>query len=276
MKTLIKKVLKKLLSLRKIDKVLFGRNAGLRFKYNDDLNLDMMLGLHEPNTFEVFRLFIKKGMVVADIGANVGYFSRFLSRAAGENGKLIAFEPIPQTFQRLADTVQLNGLKNVTLVDAAVGDKNGCENIFLSGTHYMASLDSTWAGKSGGEIEVKSIRLDSYFEELGFYPDFIKMDIEGGGVYALPGMKNCIIKNEPILLLESHTSSEDIAIGKALSLIPYEVYRVGDPRDVKYLDKDYTDGFGIYGTVIAVPKSKLNSYGNWNPKSFQRKRIGQR
>ena len=51
----------------------------------------------------------------------------------------------------------------------------------------MASLDGNWTGKAGGEIEVNGITLDGYFEEKNYYPDFIKMDIEGGGVYAFPG-----------------------------------------------------------------------------------------
>lgn len=51
-------------------------------------------------------------------------------------------------------------------------------------------------------------------------------------MFALTGMNKCIL-NEPVLFLESHTPEEDLAIGKALSLIPYDVYRVGDARDVR-------------------------------------------
>jgi hypothetical protein len=102
------------------------------------------------------------------------------------------------------------------------------------------------------------------------------MDIEGGGVYALQGMTDCIIKNEPILFLESHTPEEDLAIGKALSLIPYLVYRVGETREVKYLDQNYLNEYGIYGTVIAIPRSKAKRFGNWSPSRFQTNRVGQR
>ena len=140
----------------------------------------------------------------------------------------------------------------------------------------MASLDGNWAGKAGGEIEVNGITLDAYFEEKNYYPDFIKMDIEGGGVFALPGMKNCILRNQPILFLESHTPEEDLAIGNTLAMLPYDVYRVGDNREVKYLDRDYKDPLGIYGTVIAIPKSKINLFGQWKPTVFQKKRIDQR
>lgn len=276
MNFLLKNGLRSLLSTQTINTVRFGKNKGLRLRYSKDLNLDMLLGFHEPNTFRVFDLFVKPGMVVADIGANVGYFSAFLSKKAGNNGSVHAFEPIPSTFEVLKDTLNINGLSNVTPVNKAVSDSNGTVTMFLSHTHYMASIDGQWAGNGGGETKVPSTTLDTHFEQLGKYPDFIKMDIEGGGVFALSGMHNCIIKNEPVLFLESHTGAEDAAIGAALQLAEYDVYRVGSDVPVKHLDKDYNDQYGIYGTVIGIPKSRKNEFGLWKPTSFQQRLIGQR
>lgn len=181
MRKILKLLVKNLLRIQSTNRVFFGKNKGFRYKFNDDLNLDMMLGLHEPNTFEVFELFVKKGMIVADIGANIGYFSRFLSQKIGPDGKLFAFEPIPSTFERLEGTISLNDLSNVVPMNQAVGNVNGELKMFLSHTHYMASLDVSWAGKADGYVNVRGVTLDSFFEEKGFYPDFIKMDIEGGG-----------------------------------------------------------------------------------------------
>lgn len=276
MKKVAKRLIRFFLKTFPLTKIYLGKNRGFVFEYNEDLNLDMMLGFHEPNTFEIFDTFIKKGMIVADIGANIGYFSKFLSGKVGEAGKVFCFEPIPQTFKRLEKTISLNSLKNVLAVNIAASNNSGIAKMFLSKTHYMSSLDSGWAGDNGGEINVSCTTLDDFFKNQKFYPDFIKMDIEGGGVYALQGMVECIKENQPILFLESHTSEEDLAIGKALSLIPYEVYRVGDNNEVKYLDKDYTNINGIYGTIIAIPKSRKNHFENWSPEIFQRKKFGQR
>jgi FkbM family methyltransferase len=276
MKSLFRKPLHGALKVIGINQVLLGKNRGLKMRYKSDLNLDMLIGLHEPNTFEVFDLFVKEGMLVADIGANIGYFSRFLSKKVGEKGGVHAFEPIPTTFQSLQETIILNKLHNITAVNKAIVERNGSVRMFLSNTHYMASVDVNWATEAGGEMEVPATSLDFYFGNLGKYPDFIKMDIEGGGVQALKGTRNCIIKNEPILLLESHTPSEDLAIGAALSLIPYNVFRVGDTRPVKYLDRNHQDEFGIYGTVVGIPKSKQHMFTGWTPAQFQKRRLGQR
>ena len=267
---------KLLLKTQKVNVIRFGKNKGLKLRYSDDLNLDMLLGFHEPSTFEVFNIFVREGMVVADIGANVGYFTRFLSKKVGSTGAVHSFEPIPHTFEVLKDTIALNKMTNVFPVNKAVSDNDGTVTMFLSHTHYMASIDKNWAKDKNGSVQVPATTLDTYFEQLGRYPDFIKMDIEGGGVFALEGMKNCIQKNEPVLLLESHTSAEDLAIGTAISMGNYKVFRVGDDTPVNNLNTDYTDKFGIYGTVFAIPVSKLNLFTNWSPVQFQQKKLGQR
>jgi FkbM family methyltransferase len=259
-----------------IRSVMFGKNKGLKFENNNDLNLDMILGFHEPNTFEVFELFVKPGATVVDIGANVGYFSRFLSRKVGSAGKVYAFEPIPQTFATLRKTIEINKLSNIIPVNSAASDHTGTVTMYLSHTHYMASLDAGWATNAGGETEVPCTTIDDFFSELGVKPDFIKMDIVGGVVFSIQGMTKTILNHQPVLFLESHTPAEDQAIGKALSLIAYDVYRVGSTKPVKYLDRDYQDELGIYDTVIGIPKSRSAEFGGFNPLQFQKSRFGQR
>lgn len=276
MKKILSAVARTGINVLNIRKVLFGKNKGLKFENNGDLNLDMILGFHEPNTFEVFDLFIKDGTTVVDIGANVGYFTRFLGRKVGNAGKVFAFEPIPATFETLKKTIALNGLANVTPVNKAVSDHTGTVTMYLSHTHYMASLDAGWATKEGGETEVPCVTLDDFFSGLETKPGFIKMDIEGGGAFALKGMERLIKEHQPVLFLESHTPAEDKAIGEALSLIPYDVYRVGSTKPVKHLDKDYRDEFGIYDTVIGIPQSRRNEFAGFNPLQFQKNRFGQR
>lgn len=273
---MIKAIIKKSLKTREIFSIPWGKNRGLKLRYFPGLNLDMALGLHEPNTFEVMNQLIKPGMVVADIGANIGYFAKFLNNKVGATGRVYAFEPIPDTFLRLQETLELNRLSNVTAIQKAVTDTKGEIQIYFSKSHYMASVDKKWASDEGGSIVVPTTSLDYFFEELGKYPDFIKMDIEGGGVLALEGMKKCITSNYPILLLESHTHQEDLAIGKALQIINYRVFRVGNPLSVVDLNAGYENPLGVYGTVVAIPENGLEDYPGLNPKKFQKRRLGQR
>lgn len=276
MKKLIKEIITKVLKNKEnIISVPFGKNKGLKLEYMPDLNLDMILGLHEPNTLEVFDHLISKGDTVIDIGSNIGYFSKILSDKVGD-GRVFAFEPIPETYARLQNTIKLNHLKNVVPVNMAISNEIGTQEIFLNKTHYMASLDSKWAGNDTGSIKINAVTLDSYIEQNQLNPSFIKMDIEGGGVYALPGMKKTIKRFAPILFLESHTPQEDLVIGEALTWNNYKVIRVGDLREVKYLDKNYKDIYGVYNTVLGIPTEKFYTLQKSVISKIQTKKFGQR
>jgi predicted RNA methylase len=58
-----------------------------------------------------------KGKVVVDAGANIGIHSMYLSRFAKT---IYAFEPIPQTFAWLKETIHLNARTNIVPVNSAL------------------------------------------------------------------------------------------------------------------------------------------------------------
>jgi FkbM family methyltransferase len=251
-------------------------NRGGWIEYDDSINTDMLLGLHEPNTFEVFREVVKRGMTVIDIGANVGYFSICLDKLVGSEGKVYAFEPVPSTFAALERMLDRNSCRNTVAIQKAISGQNGYVDFFLSHTHYMSSLSVNWAGAASQTIRVPSVRLDDFVRTENIELDFIKMDIEGGGVFALSGMAETIRKNRPFLLLESHTPEEDLAIGKVLSENNYKAYRVGDRTPLINLNANYTDIHGIWGTVIGVHEERLKGLKRFDPMKFQMYRFGQR
>src|SRR6476469_8550311 len=51
---------------------------------------------------------VQPGMVVADIGANVGLYTYLLARCAGERGLVYAFEPDPALFAALETNCRTN------------------------------------------------------------------------------------------------------------------------------------------------------------------------
>src|SRR5437867_12024721 len=56
------------------------------------------------------------GMVFVDIGAHFGFFTLLASELVGETGRVIALEPMPQTFVHLMRNVRLNcSFKNVPM-----------------------------------------------------------------------------------------------------------------------------------------------------------------
>ena len=74
-----------------------------------------VLGAYEPEIADVLRREIAPGSVCFDVGANVGYYAILMARLAGENGTVVAFEPVPLNFETLEQNIALNALKNVRL-----------------------------------------------------------------------------------------------------------------------------------------------------------------
>jgi len=112
--------------------------------------------------------------VVIDAGAYVGDFTV----KAAERAKLvIAIEPDPRSAELLRRNVQ--GLKNVVVVEAALGERPGFAALEGSGVSVHAEF-----GRGGS---VKVVALDDLMEELGVEPTLLKMDIEGAECAALRG-----------------------------------------------------------------------------------------
>src|SRR4030042_1016047 len=78
--------------------------------------------IHEETTTDLFTKVVKKGDVVVDLGANIGYFTILAAKLVGSQGKIFALEPAPKNFEYLNKNIQLNKYLNVTAEQKAVSD----------------------------------------------------------------------------------------------------------------------------------------------------------
>ena len=107
-----------------IRKVLFGAIKGAKYVVEPGMGISYAFGV--GNTY--FSFFIKKlkhGMIVYDIGANRGQMSLFFSKYVGNEGHVVAVEPVPSLYESLTKNISINNILNVTSVCAAGSDKNG-------------------------------------------------------------------------------------------------------------------------------------------------------
>src|SRR4051812_29921484 len=65
----------------------------------------------EPE-FNVLHTFVQPGNLVIDIGANVGFYSKRLAELVGPQGRVLAFEPVAETFMLLASNLESCGMRN--------------------------------------------------------------------------------------------------------------------------------------------------------------------
>lgn len=114
---------------------------------------------------EIIRaLEITGGMIVADIGAGSGYFSRRLARAVGPSGKVYAVDIDREVLAYLQREAQRQGLNNVQIVIAREDDpllpKNEVDlAFFCDTTHHIRDRVSYYrrlreALKEGGRLAI--------------------------------------------------------------------------------------------------------------------------
>ncbi len=194
-----------------------GDLKGYKILLNLKAEKSRWLGTYEPELADAVREFLRPGMTVYDVGANIGYLSLLLAHAVRPNGRVFAFEALPANVERIRRNVALNGLASrITLVPQAVADKTGELTFYIHASVGMGKV----AGSAGrreeqyqAEIQVPAVSLDEFvYRDGNPPPQAVKMDIEGGEVLALPGMKRLLAEHHPIMLLELHgPESEKVA-----------------------------------------------------------------
>jgi len=206
--------------------------AGLIKGYQVQLNLkaekSRWLGTYEPELQSALSEFLKPGMTVYDVGANIGYVSLMMAHQSGVTGKVFAFEALPANIERIQKNVALNKLSNVTIISGAVLDKSGSVTFYVHDSVGMGKA----AGSAGrreeqykGEITVPGLSLDEFVYTQGNpVPDAVKMDIEGGEVLALPGMRRILREAHPLMFLELHGPESEKVAWEELTAAGYTLY----------------------------------------------------
>jgi FkbM family methyltransferase len=150
---------------------------------------------------------IKSGDVIWDVGANVGYYTVKFAEAAGEEGFVQAFEPMPETFKILKKAT--SGYVNISLNCCALGRSDS--NLSMSNdsevgspTNKILTNDSQSAGHDTVMIKVRSGDSLIASEELKV-PNFIKIDVEGHESEAIKGIAELLTEPElRTLAIEIH------------------------------------------------------------------------
>ena len=141
---------------------------------------------------------VKPGMMVLDIGANIGFYSILLSRLVGKDGVVYAFEPDEDNYKFLVRTV-INQ-PNVKTVKAACGEKSG--SAFLYKSNKMNVDHHMYKGKESREsVEVKMVSVDEYLSQTDENAGFIKIDVQGYDCHVLKGLQKTIARSSNTLII---------------------------------------------------------------------------
>jgi len=153
------------------------------------------------------------GKTVYDIGSFHGILAMFFAKKAGGEGRVVAFEPHPDSYNRIVEHLALNGIENVVVVNAGVAARSG--SLELRGEEGRASGSAEIAGSM--EVDAQSLQvhtvpvhaIDDVAGSVHPDPEFVKIDVEGMELDVLEGMQATIARCKPELFVEMHGATED-------------------------------------------------------------------
>jgi FkbM family methyltransferase len=149
---------------------------------------------------ELFAEWVSPGAVVVEAGANIGVHTVCLSRLAGPQGAVLAFEPQRLAFQLLCGNVALNQCENVAAYQEALGARDDSLAVPSLDPRAPNNFGGLALGAFADGERVALRRLDA-LALPGCH--FLKVDVEGMEADVLRGAANTIARHRPIIYVEN-------------------------------------------------------------------------
>jgi FkbM family methyltransferase len=145
--------------------------------------------------------YVKAGMTIFDVGANIGELTLLFSSLVDKTGKVYSFEASSTVFCRLKALCEASGRKNIYPNHAAVSDSESHLTLNVYEEQYSAwnTLADRPLEKYGINIKpigsevVPGINLDSFCSKNKIDSiDLLKIDVEGAEFQVLSGAKKLL------------------------------------------------------------------------------------
>ncbi len=163
--------------------------------------------------YERGRVELKRNDWVIDAGAYIGMFSIFASKKVGNKGKIFSFEPIEKTQKLLKRNIELNKIKNIEIIQFALGNKKSELNFSTSSKDLRSSSGFFTFNQEEKEEKVNQISLDEFVRKNRIIKvDFIKADVEGMERDMIAGAEETIKKFKPKIAICAYHRSDDSEI----------------------------------------------------------------
>ena len=168
--------------------------------------------VYEPHTINFIASKCRSGDII-HAGAYFGDFLPALSRACSKGAKVWAFEPNLENYRCARITADMNGVRNIELINAALGEVEGLRKLrttdsaghSIGGASHIVQEDSS---ESPEDQDIEVVTLDN---TIGTHRSIsiIHLDVEGYEEQALIGAIKIILKWRPILVLEVSRKKSD-------------------------------------------------------------------
>lgn len=160
-------------------------SLGARMRLYPDGNVCEKRVLFTPQYFDplerdLLASRLREGFSFIDIGANIGAYSLFVAAKAGPSARILAVEPQPEVFARLAFNIAQNPFGTIKAIACALADKPGELTLFLDPANRGESSVRILRSSTGSTVKVPATTLLALVQSEGYDRlDAIKLDVEG-------------------------------------------------------------------------------------------------
>jgi FkbM family methyltransferase len=181
-----------------------------------------------PELFFLEKI-IEPGFVCLDIGANLGYYSVALSRLVGEQGQVLAVEPIPDFQAIWQDNVKRSGIRNLTLLPYALGSENTTVQMGTPERNGLLHHGMTKVAASNPhEHYARTYEVPMRIPDdlLAHLPrlDFVKCDVEGFEHVVFANMQATLRRFRPLIQTELNGLENRRAVVATLEKLGYKPF----------------------------------------------------
>ena len=138
----------------------------------------------------LLQAFLWPRMTFLDVGAHIGAFTLIGAKLVGNEGKVIAIEPMPPCAEAIRRNAAMNAMQNVRVYDGAVCDYSG-----KIGFTSDCEQSSGWIARSADRttFEAQCWSLDDFLPYAGINRvDVLKLDTNGNELSALRGAEKTL------------------------------------------------------------------------------------
>jgi FkbM family methyltransferase len=202
--------------------------GGARIYVSPDSGLKLWhrsLGSIGTDLHDIVRRFVQPGMVVWDVGANLGLFAFAAAARAGPSGQVVAVEAdawLACLLRRSAAALPF-GHARVDVVCAAAADRPGLLGFVIAARGRGSNaLEGYGESQMGGIREAQTaaaLPLEILLEHFGRSPEVLKIDVEGAEVLVLRGAAGVLSgPRRPVLVIEVAARNAEEVTALLLSL----------------------------------------------------------
>jgi len=224
-------------------------------------------GFYESELLQAMcALVLDKNSIALDVGANIGNHSLFFSK---NFDSVISFEPMASNCLLLKSNIFLNQIKNVTLIEKGLSNKNSKIGVLNSNPKNTNNVVCDLNENDDDQIIIDIAIGDEEIEKLSLKEKIglIKIDVEGHEPFVIEGLQKTISSHRPIIFWEAFNRSEAEKTKNLLAEMGYDYFyhlttNRYQSRFLSKISKSFTN------STYLVDLDKCLSFDGMNVASF--------